>query len=47
MLITIKCPEGDVMYMEFIYLGIGLAFFAVAGFSLITYLEKTKRNNEV
>lgn len=35
------------MNIEFIYLGIGLVVFALAGFSLITYLEKTKRKNEI
>jgi len=31
------------MNTEFIYLGIGLAIFAIAGFTLITYLEKNKK----
>lgn len=35
------------MSIDFIHLAIGLAIFAVSGFSLVIYLEKNRRNKEV
>lgn len=35
------------MSVDFLYLAMGLAVFAAAGFSLIIYLEKNKRNKEI
>jgi len=35
------------MNVEFLYLGIGLVVFLISGFSLITYLEKSKTKKEL